>query len=170
MLRTFRQHGKGYFSNQVNVIAKLDGQVIYNGPVPTEDIIPPMEYPHRTATNRSDILFEWKDTVNTVLTKKHLEISVSNGILILSDTYTNFIDFHDPLDYFHYGYRFHENNLTIWDPLENELIDGIAQIKNRTQGKKDGQWPWVIPDGSTFSAGLITDKIYFLYQHKNIRD
>lgn len=169
MLRTFRQYGKGYFSNQVTVVAKIDGQEIYSGPVPTEDIVPPLKYPYHGKLVRPDVLFEWQDVLNTNLVTKFLEISVTDGILLLSDTHTNFITPIDPFDYFHCGYRFYENGQEIWDPLSGESIDLIPQTKHRAENKKGGQSPWVIPSGSTFSANLTSDRIYFLSQRKPVR-
>lgn len=148
--RTFKQQGRGYFSNQVSVIARLDGNVIYSGPVSSIDMpcptLPNMNF------DSTETLFTWENTTE-FSGQQQLEIEVTGGVLLLTHTVADYVDITDP-GVFGSFYSYQDGEHTISDPLSDEKINGITLPEDRLTGDLYGQWWWQIPDGHVFTATL----------------
>lgn len=152
MDRLFKQNGQGYGASPVNIIAKIDGNVVFSGEVQTFDepvpvpFDPAYDYGVGMVTWPMDVFFNGTTT---------LEIQVTgpqSSVLLLTDTeaqeqpiidsngYTNFIYF--------------EANTKMSDPLSDVKIDGLPVIGQLRPLDENGQWYWIIPAGSTLTANL----------------
>jgi len=149
--RTFKQLGRGYLSDQVLITAKINGNIVYSGPVPSSN--EPLPQLPATDLLLSDTLFTWENPLEFT-GQQQLEVSVTEGVLILTNTFANYSDSRDLVGTFRNFYSYQGDGMIIVDPLENEKIDGVAQIENRAIGNLNGQWWWSIPAGSTFTATI----------------
>lgn len=151
--RTFKQAGIAYGRTPVTITVKIDDNTIYSGPVKTiDDIIPSFPDPNWTSTN---YLFTWQNDVEFSGTQ-FLEINVGWGDLLLAETTANYgfiIDPKDPLYKIPNGPDNFVGFCTerVSDPLSDVTIDGIPQPRDDSLL---GQWHWMIPAGSTFTAKI----------------
>jgi hypothetical protein len=170
-VRTFKQQGAVYAptGSNVTLVAKIDGQEVFNGVVPASN----NPYPVNNWTDEVIDLFSWSD--ETALTSssnllsslsKELEITITGGTLLLRDTLANFCvatsdtgtlassgpDVFDLL--FIESYNGTDNVLT--DPFTNVKINGVPQ-KSRPEDGPMGQWPWKVESGSTFTATVTSN-------------
>lgn len=149
-IRTFKQTGCGYLSESVSIIAKIDGTVIYSGPVPVRtEPLPPLPDVSFSITS---VLYTWEEDIS--FSGQHqLEIAVSGGTLLLTDTVANYVNSSDS-NIFGNFYSYQDGTMTIYDPLANEAIDGVLQPEDHVGRGLLGQWWWLIPDGTVFTSLL----------------
>lgn len=149
-IRTFKQLGEGYGPSEVSITAKIDDVVVYSGPIITlNEPLPVIPDP---VFDINDTLYSW-EADNNFSGQMMLEIEVNGGTLLLTDIWANQRIIGDFDSYGPY-YSYIEDGETIFDPFEDEKIDGISQPKNRTLGNLYGQWWWIIHDGSVFTAKI----------------
>lgn len=160
--RTFRQQGIGY-GPATNVTVKIDGTIVFSGPVPTLDQPPPsLPNPNLQIT---DTLYTWTNDVS-YSGQQSFELTVSSGMVMLTEALANYTDLFNPAtgnvvipgnanDYLVF---FEEvvDGVTLTDPFTNEAIDGEPQIEHPDPTQLRGQWWWIVPAGSTFTATLNT--------------
>lgn len=165
--RTFKQLGQAFGPDPVTVIAKIDGVVVFNGTVTALDEPFPVFPDSNTLFNGE--LFTW--TEDTAFAgERNLEIAVSGGTVLLTDTMANFAPaglVTDPPSVivsnetsFYSFYVFEENGTNVFDPFTNIEIDGAPKSTSHTvapgqigwHAPMPGQWYWRIPSGSVFTA------------------
>ena len=171
--RTFNQQGQAYGSNPVQLAVKLDQVVVFNGTIPTLDIPVPDPSTVDTVSN----LFSWTNDVSFAGTKS-MEITVTGGTLILTQTLANYGISNtsppapppgekapttyvstgpDGYTYIYWKWLYDINlvpekdNVPVVDPLVEVVINQVPQYAAPTPDT-NGQWYWVIPDGGTFTA------------------
>lgn len=165
--RTFKQHGQAFGSNTVTVTAKIDGVVIFTGPIAALDE-PFPAFPDSGSLLYNE-LFAWTEDA-AFAGSRNLEITVSGGILLLTDTLANFASSSlvtDPVSvvvsdatHFYSFYVFEENGTNVYDPFTNIEIDGAPKSAIHTVAPGQialyealpGQWYWRINAGSVFTA------------------
>lgn len=152
--RTFKQCGCGYGANPVSITAKLDGTVIYQGPVLTKN--EPVTIP---AIYTNNVMFNWTAPVEFTGIYD-LEITVTGGRLVLEGTMANyvFVPYNQPgptmisggPDTYGCIYVAATPAGIDTDPLTDVSIDGVPHVK--TEFDQLGQWAYNIENGSTFRA------------------
>ena len=155
--RTFKQYGQGYGPSSVNVTVKLDSQTVFSGPVETID--QPVEWKTQGIEvytfSIPDLTFEGS---------LPLEISVTGGDFFLASTNANYCKivlqkdgkpeiYSSGPNGFQLFYFQEANGIIYSDPLTNEMINGVPQ-EGPPNPEYTGQWGWIIPNGSTFTADL----------------
>lgn len=167
--RTFTQLGRGYSTVPVEIIARINDITVYEGEVDTVD------QPAVASECVAKPLFTWHRPVEQTNIMR-VEIRVFFGELILHDTKANHVwcaeidgslhTGHPPWpggeQYFAAPNQFQISPSTCArDPFSNVKIDGIARDKNYTDYMLSrpmiGQWRWVIPDGSVWTAEMETN-------------
>jgi hypothetical protein len=166
-VRTFRQNGQGYFSTPVTIIAKIDGVQVFDGEVPT--LIEPYPILPQLDVNIGVPMFTWEEPLSKNSGQMSMEITVTNGILLVSDTYSNASSAIPPSptpDEVPYIDEYDFEVLTWWqyinqvwhsDALTEVTIDGIPQTRPTTShpsGVNMGQWYWRVEAGSVFTANI----------------
>ena len=149
--RTFKQTGQGYGSLPTTITAKIDGQIVFTGPVETSNqplpVLPNLDF------RCDNTLFSWtRDTAfsGTIA----LEISVDGSPLLLTETVADYlVNSADNQGVFNGFYSFDQDGVIYADPLSNETIDGIL-VSRDNDTELTGQWYWTIMPGSTFSATI----------------
>lgn len=150
--RTFIQNGQGYGPTPVAIVAKIDGNVVFSGNVPTvNQPLPILPDPNVNITTN---LYTWTNDL-TFSGEQDFELTVENGTLLLTKSLANYSDL-VPLSTEEYNPFFYEiiDGVKIYDAFTNEKIDGVTQIEHPDPASLTGQWWWVIPSGSTFTATL----------------
>lgn len=172
-VRTFKQQGAVFapINSNVNLVAKINGQEVFNGSVSTIN----EPYPINNWTDDVIDLFTWTDetalssTTNLLVSlSQDLEITVTGGTLMLRDTLANFCispsnsnpgtfvssgpDFFGLI----YSERYNDTDTMLTDPLTNVTIDDVPQRARHEDGPM-GQWIWKIESGSTFTATVTTN-------------
>lgn len=168
-VRTFRQKGMGYFATPVSIIAKIDGIKVFEGEVPTVNepypILPQIGVPF------GDPMFTWEEPLTKTSGQMFLEIAVTHGILLLSDTESNVSEAlvpptTPPSDVVIIVDENAFERLIYWqyidiiwhsDPLTDVTIDGVLQSRPTTTHPVDvdlGQWYWKVNAGSVFTANI----------------
>ena len=165
--RTFKQLGQAFGPEAVTVTAKIDGAVVFTGPVTALDEPLPAFPDSNTAFNNE--LFTWTEDAAFAGTR-NLEITVSGGVLLLTDTLANFALSSlvtDPVSaivsddtHFYSFYVVEENGTNVYDPFTNIEIDGAPKSTSHTVAPGQialyeplpGQWYWRINSGSVFTA------------------
>ena len=146
--RTFKQLGQAYGSTPAVITATIDGAVVFSGEIPTTDTpIPPMP---DTSVGASE-LYTWTNTVDFSGTQS-ISISVANSPLLLTNTMADYCgnvvaDFGSFNSYIFDG-------VYISDPFSNVFIDGVSKSRGPDNNPLAGQWHWIIPAGSTWSATM----------------
>lgn len=135
-VRTFKQEGKGYGSAPVEIRARLDGAIVYEGPVATVDEDLP-DVPDETSVVES-VLFTWESTVDFAGTFE-LSIEVlTPDTLIVSNTLATHVD---SADLTKFGVFYLNND--IGDPFTSVLIDDVTAPRVRNLDPDNilnGQW------------------------------
>lgn len=146
--RNFIQQGKAFGSVGATVTVTMDGLQVYSGPVPTDDTplppMPPGDDPALEAT-----LFSWTlpaEFVGPIA----VSISVEGSPVILDDTLADWTLGTDLTAPAEFG-RQVISGTAVGDPFSDVSIDGEAQVRSVDPS---GQWTWVVPAGSTFTATL----------------
>lgn len=152
--RTFKQCGCGYGGTTVNITVKLNGTVIYQGPVLTKN--EPVGVPAAITNNT---LFSWNAPVefNGVF---DLEIAVTGGRLVIESTFGNyvFVPYDQPgpsmisggPDTYGWIYISSGPSGITSDPLTDVSIDNIPHVKGDTS--LTAQWTYTVESGSTWRA------------------
>jgi len=167
--RTFIQQGQGYGSSPVSIVASLDGNQIFSGPITTVDQpVPNLPFDSFTGAN----LFTWTNEIEFQGTQSYV-ITVTGGTMILGLTVANYtgtgeaptpeFDVGEPGTAENFGYFYASGGLgpdpqdvppQIWDPLSDITINGVSKTQFRTSDNDVGQFFWTLPAGSTFAATL----------------
>jgi hypothetical protein len=178
-VRTFKQMGQAYGSSPVQIVAKIDGVEIFNGSVPALDTPTPLP----GATVADVELFSWPGEV-AFSGNKIIEIIVSGGSVLLTDTLGNYVADQtippvgepgfpktpvsagpDVYSYFYGHFALDpdttppESNIWVLDPLSNVTINGMPRVPAYTP-TQSGQWNWLVPAGSVFNATLSIEAGY----------
>jgi hypothetical protein len=165
-LRTFKQYGKAFGTEQLSLIASLDGVEIFNGLIPTSDNeaavdMSTMTWPY------GDVLFTWTEDIEFAGTKE-MQIQLhGQGYLMLTSTNANYVciaetdPFHTTIpgsaEFFNGFYSQKFDGYEAHDPYTNVVIDGKPCNPNDT-GETRGQWTWIVHGGSEFVATLNVNK------------
>jgi hypothetical protein len=164
--RTFKQFGQGYGSTPATIVATIDGVQVFNGPVNTVD----EPLPLGPVTNPGSEIFTWTNTVDFAGTQS-FSISVTGSSLLLTVTSANYpflqIDtnvtepfiINSSVDFSYFYTNFYTKNVNgvnLADPFTNVTIGGVPQQRapRPNDSELPGQWYWLIPAGSTFTATL----------------
>jgi hypothetical protein len=148
--RNFKQRGQAYGSTPASITATIDGTVVYSGPISTLDT--PLPIRPCVANVSIPTIFTWTNNVDFAGTQSY-SIAVIGSQLLLDCTLAdhcvanNVAQFSSP-------YIYNDNGVTVADPLTNVAIDGVAQQRGPNNSELSGQWQWLIPAGSTFTATL----------------
>jgi len=167
--RTFIQKGQGYGEQPVNIVAKINGTLVYSGPVATSsEDPPPLPDP---SIDLGEEIFRFTNTVDFA-GPMYCEISIQanddeNSFLYITDTIANYVKIvnseSDPPwtssgpDGF--GYFFFEQHADIegtWisgDPQTEVVVDGIPSEPHPVRSYP-GQYYWVIYPGQVFTCTL----------------
>lgn len=170
-VRTFRQNGQGYSSTPVTIIAKIDGVTVFEGEVPTLD----EQYPALPQPNVEFgvPMFTWEEPLDKTSGQMALEITVTNGRLLIADTYSDASMATPPaptvptdIAQSQYVDELLFVDLTWWqyvdqvwhvDAFTNVTIDGVAQTRPTAGYSSDvplGQWYWQVDEGSVFTCNI----------------
>lgn len=164
--RTFKQRGLGYGSEPVNIVAKINGTVAYEGPVTTVDSLPPAT---AEPVEHCAPLFAWSGAVDFD-GEVEVEVTVtSGGMLVIAETVANYSRVVSKIndeqsaisscgsdEYIPYFSEV-KNSRVYSDPYTSPKIDEIPVDRNRSIIMDDylsGQWYYYVPNGSTFTGTL----------------
>ena len=148
--RTFKQCGQAYGSTPASITATINGTEVFSGPVPTVDQ-PLPTLPELSANVSLPTLFTWTNTVDFAGTQS-FSIAVTGSQLLLDFTGADYCG--NRKEEFKNFYRYEIGGVIVADPLTNVAIDGLAMQRGPDNSQFSGQWQWVIPAGSTFTATL----------------
>jgi hypothetical protein len=151
--RIFKQYAQGYGSTPCQVLCQIDGDTVFDGPVATVDAprpsLPDVE------VDIDNVAWTWSQNASFDGTRS-LSIAVSGSSLVLARTLAN-----NPItggdEEFGSFYLIEINGVSNFDPLTDVAINGVAVSKPHTD--LVGQWWWLIPAESTFTATLHVDTI-----------
>ena len=129
----------------------MDGSTIYSGPVTTlDEPVPPLPDPNVQVIN--EMFTFTKDS--SFSGSLPMTITVTNSPLLICQTVANFpVDTPDQANVWSTIYETSIGNVVYSDPFTNESIDGVPQSRDPDYDLQ-GQWWWLIPDGSTFSCDI----------------
>ena len=97
-------------------------------------------------------LFTWTNTVDFAGTQS-FSITVTGSQLLLDFTAANYPPRTDSDSARFASFYFQTvNGVTVSDPFTNVAIDGVAMQRGPDNSELSGQWQWLIPAGSTFTA------------------
>jgi hypothetical protein len=168
--RTFKQYGQAYGSVPASITATIDGVQVFSGPVYTVD----EPLPTDSTLIVGSTLFNWTNTVDFAGTQS-FSISVTGSPLRLTTTVANYRyifpyppTFELPADSgnfvvpdadslindYAFFYIANIDGIQIEDPFTNVVIDGVPRQRGPNNADLPGQWQWIIPAGSTFTATL----------------
>lgn len=131
------QRAQGYGAQPVTVTVKIDGDIVYQGSIPTLNQ-PAPSAPLPWVPDRGEIAWSWSVPAEFGGIKG-MSIDVDNGVLFLYDTYYAMSDTPEvvqPLSYFR-----EDNDVLTSDPLSNVRLNGVLQAVPRDIGGA-GQWVW----------------------------
>lgn len=149
--RNFKQCGWAYGSIPASITATIDGTMVFSGPVSTLDQPLPI-LPDSLANVSPPTLFTWTNTVAFAGTQS-FSIAVTGSPLLLAFTAADHC-INNNVALFSSCYSYDDGGVTVVDPLTNVAIDGVAQQRGPDNSQLSGQWQWLIPPGSTFTATL----------------
>lgn len=147
--RTFKQLGQSYGSTPAIITATINGTVVFSGEITSIDIPLPI-LPDLSVIGTE--LFTWTNTVDFSGTQP-FSISVANSPLLLTDTRADYCVANN-VSQFQSFYSYIQDGINISDPFSNTAIDGVAVQRGPDSTNLLGQWYWIIPAGSTFTATL----------------
>ena len=151
--RNFKQCGQAYGSTPASITATIDGTVVYSGPISTLDApVPSRPY---TATTGLPAIFTWTNTVEFSGTQSY-SIAVTGSPLLLDFTAADYSSISN-VTTFSTFYTYTTGGVSVADPFTNVAIDGVVQTRGPDDSVLPGQWQWLIPAGSTFTATLNVD-------------
>jgi hypothetical protein len=151
-IRTFIQNGQGYGPDAVEIQAKVNGVVVFEGAVPTVALPPPVvpfiEADTSTITGKK--LFEWELPLEFT-GEFTLEIDVvSGGSLVLAETDANYSFYNGPPSPDQFG-PFYLGPTGSGDPFITVEINGVVQARARTS-ETTGQWWYMLSTGDILTA------------------
>ena len=158
--RTFKQQGQAYGSSPASIVATINGTVVYSGTVNTIDE-PIPTFPNLDINPNAE-LFTWEQDV-TSSDSSTLELTVTGAPLLLTQSLANYTGKANvdnpgttissgPTEFLSF-YNTSIGNVVYSDPFSNVEIDGVPQERDNSM---TGQWYWLIPVGSTFTAVINT--------------
>ena len=151
-IRTFKQRGQAHGSLPVTIAAKIDGVEVFNGVVSTLNTAYQLTGFDQEVDCLSlgDELFSWTDDA-TFSGTKTLEISVSNGYLVLMNTIANYpvLDVDNAENQWSFAYYNIVDDVLYTNPWSDMTIGGQAQNPNT---EISGQTYWLIPPGSVMTC------------------
>jgi hypothetical protein len=150
-IRNFTQCGQAYGSTTASITATVDGTVVFSGPVSTLDQPVPVR-PDPEANVITSEIFTWTNTVDFAGTQSY-SIAVTGSPLLLGFTGADHVVANNVAEFLNF-YSFETYGVTVSDPLSNVAIDGVAYQRGFDNSELQGQWQWLIPAGSTFTATL----------------
>jgi hypothetical protein len=156
--RTFRQLGQGYGSTTCQISATVGGVVVHTGAVTTVD--QPLPALPDTSLVINNILYTFTRDAHFAGTIP-MSITVSGSPLLLAQTQANFfLPVANQSDVWSSPHvvDLGENEVNS-DPLTDVTIDGVVQ-PHQFEVDYKGQWVWIIPAGSTFSATINVRSSY----------
>jgi hypothetical protein len=161
-LRTFKQLGRAFGTEQLSLIATLGGVEIFNGPITTAINEPAPDLSTVTWPYGNE-LFTWTEDIEYVGSKE-MRVQVSGvGYVMLTSTVANYINVivsTDPYyvtvpggsDVFNGFYSQKFDGHEINDPYSNVVIGGTPRSAGDSASR--GQWTWFVPGESEFVATL----------------
>lgn len=150
MARMFKQLAQGYGTGTLSATVQLDGQVIFDGPVPTIDALPPG--PTANVVLGVDC-WHWQEDINYQGSKTLTIVVAGSGMLQLNQTMAlanvevpdSWVAVYNELITTPLG------DDILSDPLSNVTIDGVLQTRS-PEFPLNGQWSYNIFGGQTFTA------------------
>ena len=149
--RNFKQLGQAYGSTPASITATIDGTVVYSGPVSTIDT-PLPNRPDPEANVTTPTIFTWTNTVAFAGTQSY-SIAVTGSPLLLGQNGADHCIANNVANFSSF-YNYEIDGIFISDSFTNVAIDGVAQQRGPNNSELPGQWQWLIPAGSTFTATL----------------
>jgi hypothetical protein len=146
--RNFKQCGQAYGATPASITATIDGTVVYTGSVPTIDQPVPVR-PDPAANIATPEIFTWTNTVDFRGSQSY-SIAVTGSPLLLGDTSADHCA--NDVAQFNSFNNYLIDGVLISDPFTNVAIDGVAMQRGPDNTTFSGQWQWLIPAGSTFTA------------------
>ena len=148
-IRTFQQFGQAFGSTPATITASINGTVVFSGEIPTLDTpLPPFpSFPSFTGVN----IFTWTNTVD-FSGAQSFSISVENSQLLLGKTLADHVIANNLAQFSGRFYSYDIDGVLVRDPFTNVTIDGVAQQRGPDNSELSGQWQWLIPAGTTFTA------------------
>jgi len=150
--RTFRQFGQAYGATPASITASIGGSVVFSGAISTADQPVPSSQVGISASE----LFSWTNTVDYA-GNVSFSIAVTGSQLLLTMTDADYCYANVPSTFMGF-FTYEDSGLTISDPFTNVVIDGVPKQRgpnnSNVAGPLTGQWYWLIPAGSTFTATL----------------
>lgn len=167
-IRTFKQTGVSYGAAPTMIIAKINGVVVHEGAIATNNTEAPTDF-FGIATPD---LFSWTDAA--AFSGQHtMEITVVNNFLVLGPTFANYFGTSEsniaqlpgtpgaisPV----YGTAENFRQLGkvasaadgSYDPLLDVTINGVLQTPPRDlYSDRRGQWRWYINTGDVFACNV----------------
>lgn len=152
-IRTFRQHAQGFGTVPAQVVYQIDGTTIFSGSVATVD--QPVPTMPNLQSPIDNVAWSWQNDVGFSGTKS-ISVSVSNSPILLADTQANnpYVDVNTYAPF----YNVEIDGVTYSDPFTDAAINGVPQTMPYLKDLA-GQWWWLVPAGSTFTATLNVDPI-----------
>ena len=147
--RNFKQCGQAYGSTPASITATIDGTVVYSGPISTLNTPVPSR---PSLAHIAPTIFTWANTVEFAGTQS-FSIAVTGSPLLLDKTQADYCDPRNIAQFGEYFYSYEIGGVIVYDPFTNVTIDG-AVIQRGPDNTLSGQWQWLIPAGSTFTATL----------------
>jgi hypothetical protein len=166
LTRTFKQYAHAFDSLPINVAVTLDNKEIFNSSVP---LIGDVDYDRSTLSYTDQVLCTWSNDIDFIGTKL-IKVEVTGegtGFLVLESTHANYICIEQSLnpyvtipggpDIYNGFYSQKLDGFDAHDPYTEVKIDGVAQTTDHSP-ECTGQWFWMIPVGTTFTATLNVNK------------
>lgn len=148
--RTFRQHATAFGATPTQVVCQISGNTVYSGSVTTLD--EPLPSLPNFACSIDTVAWSWQANAE-FSGSQEISITVTGSPLLLADTLAN-NPFGDAANFI----PFYSTEQSGTDPLTNQAIDGVA-LTGPNDPSLPGQWWWVIPAGSTFTATMHVDGV-----------
>ena len=175
-LRTYKQLGQAYGSSPVTLVAKINGEEVFNGTLHTLDqSLPSLPITGISFAGFGGPIFSWTTDI-AFMGSASMELTVTGGTLLLTNTFANYITTptygsikpgdegympdaplpSDPPTPFKDTLYGAYTDPTYIDPLTSVTINGQEQtdVYNSHPDLK-GQWYWALQDGSVFTATVL---------------
>jgi hypothetical protein len=147
-IRNFKQYGQAFGATTASITATIDGTVVFSGPVSTLNT-PVPSLPGDIETSE---IFTWTNTVAFAGTQSY-SVAVTGSPLLLGSTAADYCVANN-ISHFDAFYTYEIGGVTVADPFTNVAIDGVSRTRGPDNSTLAGQWQWLIPAGSTFTATL----------------
>jgi hypothetical protein len=145
-IRNFKQYGQAYGSTPASVTATVNGTVVFSGSVSTLDI-PVPSLPANVAVSE---IFTWTNPLDFTGTQS-FSVAVAGSPLLLDFTTADHCAANNAAEF---GMIYHNEigGVSVPDPFTDVTINGVAMQRGPDNSTLSGQWQWLIPAGSTFTA------------------